>query len=385
MRVAMIGDYPKSPEQIAGGVEAVTLYLLKALELYPDLEMHMVTTGRRGEAPRHEVHGQTHVHYVRPSNARSRLSIWRTRARLRDALVELEPDLVHAHVAGAYSDAAMASGKPWVLTLHGIRYLEAAIRPGFINKVYRKAFIKREELRGVRRATHVISISPFIRDTFTKDLQGKVYDIENPIAEKFFNLPKEAVEEGTILCVGRLIPRKGIHTLLEAFAMLRQKLPDVKLRLAGGGITGPEPTSYYGQLLLQVERLGLTDAVEFLGELGEERVLEEYARCSVYVLSSILETAPMVILQALAAGKPVVTTDAGGSRHLVREGKTGHVVPIDDAPALAAALERVLGDADLRQRYSEQARQDAEERFRNTAVAVRTREVYYEVFDQTPP
>jgi glycosyltransferase involved in cell wall biosynthesis len=79
-----------------------------------------------------------------------------------------------------------------------------------------------------------------------------------------------------------------------------------------------------------------------LGNLDDDALLEEYATCSALVLSSKVETAPMAIMQAMAAGKAVVSTNAGGARYLVQEGKTGFIVPVEDCGALARALLRLL-------------------------------------------
>jgi glycosyltransferase involved in cell wall biosynthesis len=377
MRVVMLGDYPRAPDQIAGGVEAVTLYLVESLKLLGDLEIDVVTLDREASERRTTADGSVTVHYLPSSRRPSRLSILENTRALRAEVERLRPDLVHAHIAGTYAEAAAATGLPWVLTLHGIRFLEAGIRPGLLNRVYRRWFIRREELCSVRRAPHVISISPFIESTFGRDLRGKVHSIENPVSEAFFDLA-EGGEPGRILFVGRLIPRKGVDTLLHAFSDVLRRRPETTLRLAGGGITGSEPTSFYGRLERIVADRGLEGAVAFLGELDEESILEEYARCSALVLPSILETAPMVTLQAMAAGRAVVSTDAGGARYLVEHGKSGLIVPIGDARALGDALCEVLSDDSRRRAMGRRGKEIAEERFRAERVAARTREVYYE-------
>ena len=173
--------------------------------------------------------------------------------------------------------------------------------------------------------------------------------------------------------------------MLRAFAELRQKNPAARLRIAGGGNFSNEVRTYPQQLKQFVAEAGLEAAVTFVGELDRAALLKAYARCSVLVLPSVVETAPMVIMEAMAAGKAVVCTDAGGARHLVAHGQTGLIVPPNDAPALAGALEQVLGDEARLEAMGNRARGVAEQRFHASVVAARTREVYYAVLGRRPP
>ena len=383
MHIVMVGDYPRDPNHIGGGVEAVVLYLSQALQHYSDLKLDVITLERWGRERRTVNHGQVTVHYLPASTLPSRLSIMDNIRQMRDEMLRLKPDLVHVHISSEYAHAAAKTGLPWILTLHGIRYLESALRSGLLNR-YRGWFIKRDEFQVIQKAKHIISISPFIQSVFNGHIRGKVYDIENPISEAFFKVPQKRTP-GQLLYAGRLIPRKDIMTLLRAFADLRQRIPEARLRLAGGSTFKSEPNDYHLQLKNFVTEADLEESVTFLGNLDEPALLEEYANCAALVLSSILETAPMVIMQALAAGKPVVSTDAGGARYLVEDGKTGFIVPIGAQKALADAMFRVLHNETELETMSNRAKATAEQRFRATVVAERTRQVYYEVFGQVPP
>lgn len=384
MHVVMVGDYPKSPHQVRGGVEAVVLYLTQALQRHPDLKLDVITLAGRGTQKRTVHHENVTVHYLPRVRLPGRLSVLGNIRQLRTEMLCLKPDLVHAHIAGEYAIAAAETGLPWVLTLHGIRFLEASLRPDFRNRVYRGWFIKREEFRVVRRAKHIISISPFVQATFDGHIQGKVYNIENPIAEAFFKLPRHR-QPGQLLFVGRLIPRKAVHILLRAFAELYRQMPEATLRLAGGSVYANELRSYHQELKQFVAKADLEGAVSFLGELDEPTLLEEYSNCSALVLASILETAPMAIMQAMATGKAVVSTDAGGVRYLVEHGETGLIVPPSDERALAEALYQILSDEAKLQAMGCRGKEVAKQRFRANVVAARTREVYYNILGQTPP
>jgi glycosyltransferase involved in cell wall biosynthesis len=350
MHIVLAGDYPRDPGQISGGVEAVTLYLTQGLQYYPDLKLDVVTLDRWRLGRRVVQSNNITVHYLPLPAIRlpSRLSITATIHQIRTELLRLKPDLIHAQVAGKYAEAAAETGLPWVLTLHGIRFLEADLWPGLVNR-YRGWLIKKEELYLITQARHLISISPFIQAIFKGCIRGQVYNIENPIADAFFNLPQKKLEPKQLLFVGRLIPRKGVHILLHAFARLHQRLPGVTLRLAGGGVSANDPADYPSKLRQFVIEAGLGEVVTFLGELGEQAILEEYANCAALVLSSVLETAPM-----------------------------------NDEEALAEALYQILGDEVKLQVMGCRGREIARQRFHSCVVSAKTREVYYSILGQMP-
>lgn len=383
VHVVVAGDYPRSPSQIGGGVEAHVLYLTQALQQYPDLHLDVVTLDKWQTGQGSVKHGNVTVHYLPSVRLPSRLSEWGNVRQLKAKIVVLNPDLIHAQVAGGYAKAAAASGFPWMLTLHGIRFLEANLKTGLANR-YRGWFIKRDEISSVKRAKHIISINPFIQQTFDGKIQGKVYDIENAVLEDFFYVPEKTIP-GRLLFAGRLVPRKGVHVLLQAFARLHQRMPEATLHLAGGGLSENGSAGYPQQLLEFVAEKGLTDAVTFLGEVDQSTLIKEYAECSALVLSSVLETAPMVITQAMAAGKAVVSTDAGGARYMVRHGQTGYIVRLNDDEALADALYQALSNEQELQMMGHRAKEIAKQCSHPTVVAAQTRAVYYDILGRTPP
>jgi glycosyltransferase involved in cell wall biosynthesis len=169
--------------------------------------------------------------------------------------------------------------------------------------------------------------------------------------------------------VGRLAPQKDPGTLLRALAKLDSQTYHAVI--AG---SGPDAD----QVRSEIARLGLGGSVELLGLRDD--VSEILAAADVFVLSSSYECLPISVIEAMAAGLPVVATGVGGVPELVVEGETGFIVRPHDHEALADALRSVLADPDLRRRLGEAARTRAEahfgiERFRGEHVAVYLREL----------
>jgi len=380
MRVVMMGDYPRDPEHIGGGVEAITLYLLKGLQQFDDMELHMVTL-RSDVTERTVSHNGITVHYI-PTNYRLNALTFDFYHRhlLRQKLVALQPDLVHAHIAGTYPLAAFDMGFPSVLSLHGIRRHEVALWRGWRNQLYRRWIITYQEWASIRAAKHIIATSPpYIRKEFGRIIRGKIYDIENPVNGHFFTVER-CEQPNRVLYAGHISVRKGILQLLQAVDLVRQRVPDLQTRLAGR--MGSDRT-YIEQLRAYTHDHGLEDCVHFLGPLDEASLLEEYARCALLVLPSRQETAPMVIEQAMAARVPVVATRVGGVDYLVDHGRTGFVVEFGDTRGLAEAMTRLLTDAELRARMGVAGRDEADRRFRATVVARQTREVYDQILSRS--
>jgi len=381
MKVALVCSYPTSPDRLRGGVEAVTLQLSRGLAALPGVEVHVVVAeaGRPRGAER-SPDGIT-VHSLGGSERFGNvLFALPDRRRIAGALRAIAPDVVHAHGAHREALGAMESGLPTVVTIHGILEAEIALERR-LGKRFRGFFRRRLVREALRRMRHVILLSPEVEEHYRQQLRGaRTWVIENPVDRRFFDVG-EPEDAGTILFAGLLIPRKGIPNLLEALARLRRDVPGARLRLAGMATHA----EHEAEIREAVRALGLEDAVDFLGGLAPAELAREVGRAAVLALVSRQETLPVAILEAMAAGKPVVASPVGGVPRVVRDGETGFLVPHGDPGMLADRLARLLGDADLRHRLGANARRDALARFTLDSVSRRTLDVYREVLGEARP
>jgi glycosyltransferase involved in cell wall biosynthesis len=136
---------------------------------------------------------------------------------------------------------------------------------------------------------------------------------------------------------------------------------------------------YVRRLKDEAARSGIGEAVQFRGLLGEQELLEELGRAAVLVLPSYQETAPMVVVEAMAAGVPVIATHVGGTGYLVEDGRTGFLVPPGDIDALSDKLLTLLSDASLRRAFGAAAKTRATETYHADNVARRTVDAYRQV------
>lgn len=160
----------------------------------------------------------------------------------------------------------------------------------------------------------------------------------------------------TITCVGRLAPAKGQPLLVNAVAQLIEGGRAVRLRLVGDG-----PVQH--DLEQQIQRMRLENHVVLEGALNQDRVRAVYAETDIFALASFAEGVPVVLMEAMAMQIPCVATWITGVPELIRDGVDGLLIPPAHPAALTAALERLMDDADLRLRLSENGRKRVMENY----------------------
>ncbi len=191
-----------------------------------------------------------------------------------------------------------------------------------------------------------------------------------------------------LLLVGRIEPLKGIDALIQAVALLVERQPALRGALTalivGGAGEGERSRWNAEQRRLDALRvqLGVADAVRFVGARPQEQLPLFYAAADVVTMPSHYELFGLAALEALACGRPLVATSAGGPAAIVEDGASGLLAPPDDPAALAERLERLLADEELRATLGATARERAT-RFGWPTVACEIMRVYREMLEQT--
>ena len=280
-----------------------------SLEGRPGIELHPITPHRRPH----------------PGDTRSWVTLQRLAGRA---------DVVHVHSSKAGFIGRLASflhgrGQSCLFSPHGWSFWAAR---GLESRFY---------VRLERMAAHwcrtIVALSGDERDAGLAERIGRPEQyrvIPNGVRLERFSLPREPVR-GRILMVGRLAPPKRPDLALQALASVRDTIPEAELHLVGDG-----PLRAGAEAL--TAQLGLDGAVRFLGTREDVPELLATAECA--LLASDYEGCPLAVVEAMAAGLPVVATDAGGTGELVEPGRTGELGPRGDAQGLAVALGHVLGD-----------------------------------------
>lgn len=279
---------------------------------------------------------------------------------VRRVLREWDPDVVYVATAhnwpGLVRDLplAMAVGRRrprLVLHFHGSESRRLVTEGSETFKRMSRALVERadtvlllssEEEREWRRfcpsVRYRVVVNPFVAPREADELPGGDGRVEPPV----------------ILCVARLIPEKGPLDLIDAFALLRRRRP-CRLLIAG---TGP----VRDDLLRRAWLYDIEDSVDVLGYVGGDALDAVYRRSSVFALPTYFpEGFPLAVMEAMSHGLPVVTTRIRGCADFLAEGENALFVPPREPEELAAALERLLGDAGLSRSMGEANRRKVAE------------------------
>jgi glycosyltransferase involved in cell wall biosynthesis len=202
----------------------------------------------------------------------------------------------------------------------------------------------------------------------SKGVDGDQFSPHGPSVRDMLKLRDRPV----VLTVARLVPIKNVALLLDATAVLRERIPDLHLLVVGDG---PEAEALRDQAALR----DMADAVTFTGYIPQAETPRYYRAADVFGLSSDFDNSPNVVLEAMACGLPVVATDVGGVREFVADRKGGAIVPPRDAAALAEGLGQYLSSARLAKEAGAFNRNRAVAEFSWRASGLRLLEIYEHV------
>ncbi|MGH1412290.1 MAG: glycosyltransferase family 4 protein [Pelagimonas sp.] len=261
---------------------------------------------------------------------------------------------LHNHIAKASCTVAMLSealsGIPYSFTIHG---------PDIFFEPHHWRIDEK-----TKRAKFVACISEFCRSQLMcfahQNEWDKLHIVHCGIEPDRYG--KTWHSGGRLLFVGRLAGVKGVPILFQAMAQIQKDMPKLSLSLIGDG---PERKS----LEALASELGLADQVSFLGYKSQSEVAEALLEADLFVLPSFAEGVPVVLMEAMASGVPVITTQIAGIAELVRHGESGWLIPPGDTNALAAAILRGMEDPPERQAMGEEGRETVEAQFNTTKEA----------------
>ena len=290
----------------------------------------------------------------------------------------IKPDIISAHYASGYGTTArLVNHRPWVLSVWGSDVYD------FPHKTpLHKLLIK----MNLRAASRVASTSHCMADETSKlcpeldDIAITPFGVDMAAYAGIKSVMAEQRKKIVIGTVKLMKVKYGVDTLIQAFALLHESLqrkpgsvaPEIELRLVGDGEQTPE-------LQALAMRLGIADKVTFVGRVPHNLVPQELAKLDIYVALSRMdsESFGVAIIEAGAAGRPVVVSDAGGLPEVTLDGVTGFVVPRENPAAAAAAIERLVLDAHLRNQMGKAAQAHVSDQY-SWDACIQTMLAFYE-------
>lgn len=252
-------------------------------------------------------------------------------------------DHLHNHLGDSSCTVAMLAGNlgrfPFSFTLHG---------PAIFFEPYTWRLDEK-----IKRSAFTACISHFCRSQaaiFAPDCTDKLHIVHCGIEPERLTAMKHEGRGTRMLFVGRIAVDKGIEVLIDAIAELRRRHDDLTLTVVGDG-------PYRNHLEDLCERRSLADSITFVGSKNQDEVAKLLMDHDLFVLPSFAEGVPVVLMEAMGAGLPVVATYVGGMTELVDDGVTGFLVRPFDKTQLVRRIEQLIEDPALRGRIGRAARE----------------------------
>ena len=354
MRIAYVCSYYPWPPSF-GGVETIVRTVASALakkghKVYVITTPFDVTTGKQvSDYGAEEKDGVT-IFKLRPGKIR--VGYARFIKGLREVIERIDPDIVHAHNLHPHLfQLALWRKNHRYKLIAELHY--PVIELDFLVQKLAMPFA----LLGLKAVSK--NIDAFIAHTELEKswlesigiASEKIAIIRFPaIPSKLLNFKADVDIMGDVLYLGRIVPRKGIHILIKALSIVKQRIPNIRATIAGSA----DP-QYLKKLKKLVKELGLENNVTFLGPVEEEKKYHVIKAHRILVLPSLKDLHPIVLLEAQALGVPVIASRVGAIPEIVRDGETGILIEPGNVLELAKAIELILTNNALYQQYSKYA------------------------------
>jgi L-malate glycosyltransferase len=279
---------------------------------------------------------------------------------------EGKPDVIHSHSClwGGWAAAKIAQDEkiPLVITEHSSKLIRGLIKP----------YEKKEIEKTLNRADKIISVGPSLKKELEKYTTKEIIEIPNIVnVESFKNnriTRQPQPNKFSFFSLALLTRNKGMDVLIKSFTNAF-KGTNVELHIGGEG-------DHKQELIKLTEELGMESQVHFLGALDRNQVVQHMHSCDAFVLASRFETFGVVFLEALASGKPIISTKSGGPDSIVNE-KNGLLVPVDDSKELSDAMQKMVKNYSL---YNPVVIQnDCQDRFSEEVIVKKILKIYNEI------
>ncbi|HEX4630573.1 MAG TPA: glycosyltransferase family 4 protein [Chthoniobacterales bacterium] len=276
---------------------------------------------------------------------------------------------IHAHFAGMAARTAY-----WIGEFFGIRYSFTA----HANDIFAPRTFVVSLAKLIEHAAAVVTVSDYavslLQERFPES-GGKIHRVYNGVDLSRFTPTDFAGEPPQIISIGRLIEKKGFSDLIGACALLQARGRRFACRIIG---EGPLEESLRGQIAAK----GLEKCVLLTGPQTQAEIAAQLAHATVFALPCTreadggMDNLPTVIMEAMAAGLPVVSTPLGGIPEMVEDGVNGELVPERDPAATATAIERLIDDPQRARSLGDRGREIAREKFSIEESALQLREIF---------
>jgi len=373
MKIAMISGNPLGDDY--GGVSMHVKHLISHLSKFNDINLILLTFGNKNSTYERDGIKIIVLKRLKFGKLIFPLQLFYDMFRLESEIQRINPDLIHIQSTiplFSLLGIHMSRRYPMIITVHGYLTEEYKYHVG-IEKLFYGLFCAPLERVSLSKIPNVIAVCPQIKNIIKKITTSKIFVIPNGINLEHIQKikPHKKYDYPTILYLGVLTKRKGVDDLIKAISLVKIKVNNVKLYIAG---TGP----YLERLKKIVKELGLMEDVKFLGFITEEEKFSYMKSIDIFVLPTYWESFPIVLPEAMACGKPIVTTNVAGNPFAVSDCINGFLVEPGNWHKIAEKLISMLNDQMLIEEMGKESKKRASD-FDWTVIAKQTRELYMKI------
>ena len=370
MRILFVNyEYPP----IGGGGANANKYLFREFAGFDDLQIDFVTSGLSDVLEIKDIYPNIKGYFLPVKKKELHFwkeaevirFLWQARKQCKKLLRNNKYDLCHCFFGFPSGLLGLLNRKkvPYIISLRGSDV------PGFNVRFQAHYIILTPLFRQIwKKSKAVIANSNGLRELALQSApKQQIEIIPNGVDTNEFCPPiRKNNNTFNVLCVSRLIERKGIHFLLDAWKKFIEKNQNSKLFIVGEG-------NMENELRTQAEKLKINSSVEFTGRLEHEKTVEMYKNADIFVLPSMNEGMSNTILEAMACGLPIVSTGVGGSDELFSDNAI--IVPEQNSETITKALFKLAEDDKLREKMGAVSRANAEKMsWKSVAIS------YYECY-----
>jgi L-malate glycosyltransferase len=358
-----------------GGISTHINYLTKYLSNYKELHLILLSFGEKDSVSKKDNIEYRELKRMKFGKFFYPFELIYDLFRLERSIKKIQPDLIHIQgTSPNFSLFGLYTLKkyPILITLHGYFAREYKIHVGWRKIIYR-LFCTPLEKVALSKIPHIIVLTPQMKNIINTITKSKIYTISNGIDLDYIQTitPHEKKEYPTIFFLGYLTKGKGVVDLIKAIQSVKKKFNDVQLFI--GGI-GPQMST----LKDLVQNLNLKKNVTFLGLLDEKEKFAYMKSIDIFVLPSYWDSFPVALLEAMACGKPIITTDVGGNPFAVSDKINGFLVKPGDWQQIADRIIFLINNKDIYNTMGQESKKRSND-FKWEIIAEQTKEVYTEI------
>lgn len=303
-----------------------------------------------------------------------RYLIWRS----NKIITEEKPDIVHGigteHIWGYIA----SKYKNNIITIHGV--MQEIIKKNSPSFFSFRSYFAHLEKKILKKSRNLIVINPYVKENLLLNTKSKLFFVENAISPIFRKEKAEPAKSSTILFIGDFVPLKNVLDLLKALSKTYScGVKQFTLHIVGNIVD----TKYKRKIDEYLkERSYLKERINISEFLLPNELADEISESAFLVLCSNQETAPMVIAESMSMGLPVIATNVGGIKYMIKDKSNGFIVEPGNIEQLSNSIVQLIQNPQLRKVMGQKAREDAFNRYDPQKIALKTYDVYKEILGE---